>query len=66
MEYISNFYSKIYNYFYNTPDIPVPDTKKIINKVDENGLPHGLWETYYFNEKIHSKGFYDHGKKIGN
>ena len=55
MEYISSLYSKIYNYFFEV-------TK---NKVDENGLPHGNWETYYFNEKIQSKGVYNHGVKTG-
>ena len=36
----------------------------LINLFDENGKPHGYWESYYSNGQLCYKGFYDMGNKV--
>ena len=54
-----NYFYSVYDYFFGAPK---PETK---NKADKDGLPNGLWENYYFNERIQSRGFYNHGVRVG-
>jgi len=39
--------------------------KNIINQRDKNGKRHGLWEEYYSNGIISSKGEYKNGRQHG-
>jgi len=39
--------------------------KKDIKPYNDKGKPHGLWEWYYSDGSVWSKGFYNNGKEVG-
>ena len=38
---------------------------KDIKPLNENGQPHGYWESYYYNGQLHYKGNFVNGKQHG-